>query len=303
MAAEIFKQTTDSSMGRATVDVVIPVYGERFEALDATLSACMRQNYPIETIFVVDDGSPQSVSLPPWAQDSAQIRLIRLHENQGISAARNAGIARSEACLIACINTEVLPDPDWLTTCVDYLISHPRAGACFTRLVPAKPNRLLTRWRMRFLELQFGASSKAVEFATGHAVLFRKEAVDLVGGYDVRYRYHHEDSDVCIRIRKAGWETHYVATSRCLSIQEDSLRQLAAKQLRDSNWYSPADSLLRLYYHLSWWTLNRAGRNVVKGRFHLLPADFAIWAVALWMATVRKLRSAQRLHRSGAPRG
>jgi len=273
------------------VDVVIPIYGERLEALASTLSACAKQTYPIARIFVVDDGSAEPVSPCGWARSSTQVVLLRLSQNQGISAARNAGISGSQASLIACINTEVLPEPDWLVSCANYLLKHPGVGACYTRLVSATPDRILTRWRMRFLEAKFGEQSGLSEFAPGHAVLFRREALDVVGGYDVRHRLHHEDSDICQRMRKSGWETHYVAESRCVSIQEDTLKQLAAKELRESYWYSPAESSLpQLYFYLSKWTFVRASRNLVKGRIYFLPVDAAIWASALWTATFRTLR-------------
>lgn len=271
-------------------DIVIPVYRERAEALAATVSACLKQTYPISRIFIVDDGSPEPISLPQWAQSLAQICLLRLPQNLGISAARNAAIACSNAPLLACINTEVLPDPDWLATCENYLSNHSCVGACYARLVPHRPNRILTRWRMRFLETKFGEQSGPTQFAPGHAVLFRREALDLVRGYDVRYRRHNEDSDICQRMRSTGWETHYVAESRCISIQEDTLKELAAKELRESYWYSPAESsLLHLYLCLSKWTFVRAGRNILKGRFYFLPVDAAIWVSALWTATIRTL--------------
>ena len=276
---------------RPTVHVLIPVYNERPEALDATLSACLKQIYPVSKIFVVDDGSPVPVSLPDWAERSSEICLFRLPQNQGISAARNAAIARSDAPLLACINTQVLPDPDWLVTCQDYLSNRPEVGACYTRLVPCQPDRLLTRWRMRFLETKFGEQSGPTPFAPGHAVLFRREAIDAVGGYDARHRRHFEDWDICERMGKRGWQTHYVGASRCISTQEDSLEQLAEKELRESYWYSPEESsLLRLYWDLSKWTVIRAGRNLVKVRWNLLPIDAAIWASALWKATSRTLR-------------
>jgi GT2 family glycosyltransferase len=273
------------------VDIVIAVYRERPEALEATLSACLKQTYPISKIFVVDDGSPDPINLPHWAQSMAQICLLRLPQNLGISAARNTAIASSTAPLLACINTQIVPDPEWLATCKNYLSDHPCVGACYARLVPHRPNRILTRWRMRFLETRFGEQSGASPFAPGHAVLFRKEALNLVGGYDARYRRHHEDSDICQRMRTSGWETHYVAESRCISIQEDTLQQLASKELRESYWYSPAESsLIHLYLHLSKWTCIRAGRNLLKGRFYFIPVDAAIWALALWTATIRTLR-------------
>jgi mycofactocin glycosyltransferase len=281
-----------SGNGSDEVDLVIPVYGELAEALSTTLSACANQSHPIARIFVVDDGSPEPVALPAFDENSSQINLLRLPENLGISAARNAAIAVSKAPLLACVNTEVLPDRDWLTSCVDYLLSHPSAGACYTRLVSSTPHRLLTRWRMRFLETKFGEQSGPSEFAPGHAVLFRKQALDAIGGYDVRHRLHHEDSDICQRMWKSGWETHYVSQSRCVSIQKDGLRQLAGKELRESYWYSPEESsLLHLYFHLSKRTIIRASRNLAKGRLDFLPVDIAIWASALWIATRRTLRS------------
>jgi GT2 family glycosyltransferase len=279
------------SNDRQSVDIVIPVYGERSEALSATLSACANQTYPVGKIFVVDDGSPEPVSLPDWAQSSTQISLVRLPQNQGISAARNAAIALSNATFLACINSEVLPDPDWLATCLGYISSHPSVGAVYTRTIPQNPDGMLTRWRMRFQEPKNPEQSGPVLFAHGHAVLFRKEAVDAVGGYDVRFRRHHEDSDICQRMKKAGWESHFVAGSRCISIQQDSLKELAAKQLRDSGWYSPKESsLLHLYLHLSKWTFIRAARNLLKARLYFIPMDVAIWASALYIATSRTLR-------------
>jgi GT2 family glycosyltransferase len=286
--------TTQENNRLFAADVVIPVYGECPDALAATLSACLEQTYRISTIFVVDDGSPEPINIPHWAQSMPQISLLRLPQNSGISAARNAAIACSNAPFLACINTQVLPAPDWLATCLNYLSNHPGVGACYARLVPHRPNRILTRWRMRFLETRFGEQSGPSPFAPGHAVLFRKEALDVVGGYDVRYRRHHEDSDICQRMRLSGWETHYVAESRCTSLQEDTLKQLAAKELRESYWYSPAESsLVHLYMHLSKWTLIRAGRNILKGRFYFIPVDVAIWASALWTATIRTLRFSQ----------
>jgi mycofactocin glycosyltransferase len=277
--------------------VVIPVYNERPEALAATLRACIAQACPFEKIFVVDDGSPTPVLLPEWARSCSQISLLRLEENRGIAAARNTAIASSDGPLLACVNCEVLPDADWLSTCKRYLSSKPNVGACYTRLVAQRPNRLLSRWRMRFLETKFGEESGVAPFAPGHAVLFRREAVDQVGGYDVYYRSNFEDGDICLRMKNLGWETHYVAESRCVSIQRDLLRELATKELRETGWLGPHQgSLVKLCLGVSKWTVVRAFRNLVKGRFSFLPVDAAVWAAALWIATTHALRQISRRH-------
>lgn len=294
---EILKEQRDSA-DRASdptppaVEIIIPVYNEQEDALSSTLSACEKQSYPVATIYVVDDGSRVPVSLPGWAKASSQIVLLRLPENQGISAARNAAIARVTAPMLACVNSEVLPDPDWVATCADYLSHHPQVGACYTRTVPDNTRGLLTRWRMRFQEPKFEVQTGPAAFAHGHAVFFRKSALDGVDGYNVRLRVSHEDADISRRLWSLGWEVHFVDHSRCVSIQKDTLRSLAVKQLRDTGWTSPAESsLARLYLYLTKWTVVRAGRNVVKGRLSFLPVDFALWAYALSIATARTVNS------------
>jgi len=286
--------TSDVSARQPEVDVIIPVYGERDAALRETLTACSKQTYAIANVFVVDDGSPEPVSLPNGI-GSVKTRLMRLEQNQGISAARNAGIGQSHAAMVACVNTEILPAADWLRTCVEYLLSHPGVGACYTRMVPSRPRRLLTQWRMRYLEARFGQQSGPSLFAPGHAVVFRREALDRVGGYDVRYRIHDEDADICKRLRQAGWETHYVADSRVVSIQEDSLRQLTKKELRNTYWYGPGDSsIFRLHFDLTKWMLVRLFRDSVKLRPQLLPVDLTIWGNAMWIATWQEVQHALR---------
>jgi GT2 family glycosyltransferase len=277
------------------VDVVIPIYNEPQEAFEETLRACLQQSCQVNRIIIVDDGSTEPVSLPNWAKPLNQIALLRLSHNQGISAARNQAIACSNSALLACINAEVVPDTDWLDTCKNYLSTNPKVGACYTRIMPERPDRLLTQWRMRFHETHFGEYTGVSRFAPGHAVLFRREALDSVGGYDPRYRRNGEDSDICGRMKEVGWETHYVAKGQCISIQRDSFKRLAEKQLlRDSSWASPTEgSLIRLYVFLTKWTLIRAGRNLLKGRLSFLPIDAGIWACAVWMATNSRLRSKQ----------
>jgi mycofactocin glycosyltransferase len=274
-----------------TVDVIVPVCNERPEALTGTLTACAQQTTSIHSIYIVDDGSDVPVSLPAWAKNRPDFILLRLSRNQGISAARNAAIARSTSTFLACVNTEVLPAPNWVAVCQDYLVAHPEVGACYTTTIPEHPKSLLTRWRMRFQEPKYPERTGPSPFAHGHAVFFRKAAMDAVGGYDVCFRVAHEDSDISKRLWGRGFEVHFLMVSHCISIQKDTVKSLATKQLRDSGWSSPSESsLIDLCLQLSKWTIVRAGRNIVKGRLCFLPIDVTIWGCALWIATFLKVK-------------
>jgi cellulose synthase/poly-beta-1,6-N-acetylglucosamine synthase-like glycosyltransferase len=273
-----------------TVDVVLPVFNERPEAIEATLDACLGQTHPVSQIFVIDDGSAVPAAIPKSIESSGKVSLTRLPQNQRNASARNAGVAKCTATYIACVNCEVLPARDWLATCVNYLSEHPEAGVCFTRTIPDHPERLLSRWRMRFQETKFGPETGSAHFAPGHAVLFRREAVEKVGRYNVRLGNVSEDSDICERIREAGWDTHFIAQSHCVSIQHNTVTEFAKKELSRNDWESPKDyPLSRLIMDRSKWMAIRMGRNLVKGRLLFLPVDLAVWAAVIKIAISKTL--------------
>jgi cellulose synthase/poly-beta-1,6-N-acetylglucosamine synthase-like glycosyltransferase len=273
-----------------SVDIVMPLFNERPEAIEATLEACLGQTYPVSRIHVIDDGSPTPALIPQRIAATGKVTLTRLPQNQRNAAARNAGVAKCASTFIACVNCEVLPAQDWLATCIGYLSEHPEAGVCFTRTVSDHPNRLLSRWRMRFQETKFGPATGSAHFAPGHAVLFRREAVEKVGRYNVRLGNVSEDSDICERIRAAGWDTHFIAQSQCVSIQHNTITEFAKKELSRNDWESPKDyPLSRLILDRSKWTIVRMGRNLLKGRLLFLPVDAAVWATAIKIAISRTL--------------
>jgi hypothetical protein len=194
-----------------------------------------------------------------------------------------AAIARSGTPFVACVNVDVLPSPDWAESLLSHLGTREDVGATFARLEPAEPARLLSRWRMRFHEEKFDRPNGSATFAPGHAVLFRRSALDRVGGYDPRLRRVREDSDICERLWAVGIATHYVNGPRCTSIQTDDLQYLAGKQLvRDG--FDPGRPLdaTGVRWRAARALVNRLGRNALRGRWPFLPVDIAVFALELF---------------------
>jgi hypothetical protein len=271
--------------------VIIPAYNERAEALAATISACLKQNRPIKRIYVVDDGSHEPVVLPEWARHSSQIVLLRLPKNQGVAAARNAAISLSTAPFLACVNTEVLPDPAgwplaptiWSATHLSVRVIHARSRT--KRIASSLVGACAFRSHASATTLVLRNSPTAMRRFFGDPLSMPSADTMSVSEASKTRTY----VNACGRV--SGRETHYIAHSRSISIQEDTLELLARKQLRDIRWLSPeSGSLVNVYKNVTKWTIVRAGRNVVKGRFYFLPVDFALWAYALWIATKRTVK-------------
>ena len=78
-------------MVRAPVSVVIPFYNGR-STIQRALDSLGGQTLPPTEIVIVDDGSATAPFEEGMATSRVPIRAIRLPENRGIPAARNAGI-------------------------------------------------------------------------------------------------------------------------------------------------------------------------------------------------------------------
>ena len=48
-----------------------------------------------------------------------------------------------------------------------------------------------------------------VDWLSGSALWLRRSALDAVGGWDERYFMYLEDTDLCWRLRRAGWDVAY----------------------------------------------------------------------------------------------
>jgi GT2 family glycosyltransferase len=53
-------------------------------------------------------------------------------------------------------------------------------------------------------------SNRKLDWVTGAFMLFRKQALQKVGGFDEDYFMYTEDTDICYRIKKNGWQIWYL---------------------------------------------------------------------------------------------
>ena len=174
------------------VSVVVPVYnGERFlgEALDSVLS----QAYEPLEVIVVDDGSTDDSGA---VAQSRPVRYLR-RAHEGVSAARNAGIAAAQGELIAFIDADDLWAPDALATQVRHLLAHPSTGIVLGQMrIVVEPGTPRPPWYRPEWESATVPSSQPVA---------RRSVFEEIGGFDPSYRMA-EDIDWLARAQEAGVE-------------------------------------------------------------------------------------------------
>jgi glycosyltransferase involved in cell wall biosynthesis len=104
------------------VSVVVPSFNSaRFVA--RTLEGALAQTYPRLELVVIDDGSTDDTErvLRPYLDRIVHVR----QENQGLAAARNAGMARTSGELVAWLDADDLWIPEKIALQVAVLERHP----------------------------------------------------------------------------------------------------------------------------------------------------------------------------------
>ena len=112
-----------SSLSRTTktrprISIVVPTC-RRAPALARCLVALEDQTLPpaqLEIIVVDDGGISTSEATPIGARFPEQVQLIRHAENSGAAAPRNTGARAAQASLIAFLDDDCIPEPEWAET-------------------------------------------------------------------------------------------------------------------------------------------------------------------------------------------
>ncbi|MEO7268507.1 MAG: glycosyltransferase family 2 protein [Knoellia sp.] len=135
------------------VSVVIPVYDVEVY-LEQCLDSVLAQTHRNLDVVVVDDGSTDGSGeiCDAYAVRDSRVRVFH-QTNQGLSAARNAGLATACGEFVTFLDSDDWWDPTFVARLVAALYAHPNAGTAmstFTRVPgaewvsPLKDTQLLT---------------------------------------------------------------------------------------------------------------------------------------------------------------
>lgn len=250
----------------------------------ACLASLAKSNYPARLVVVdngSDDGSPQAI-----AEACPHVEVLASGGNRGFAGGMNFGIAHAlamKAEYILSLNNDTIVAPDAIDELMRAAAQQPAAGMWIPKIyfyskpdviwsAGAEQRRFPPRVKMRGLGRPDGPDfdrPAALDYATGCAMLIRREVFDQAGLFDEGFFMYQEDYDFCYRVRRAGWGITYVPAAKIwhkvsVSLGGDSPRW----------WYHWSRSMVRLYRHTwgySWvafapilcWMV---GREVVKGR-------------------------------------
>lgn len=219
------------------ISILVPAYNEGI-VLERALTSLMQLEYPEYEVLVVDDGSTDNTLeiATQWEgqRGPGHFRVIT-KPNGGKASALNAGIEHSQHPLILCMDADSYLEPRALLNAARHF-SDPSVGAVAGNVKVENRGRILTR--LQALEYIEGLNMprraqgfiSAVNIVPGPVGLFRREALEEVGGYDTDT--FAEDADLTLKIMEVGWRAEYEDQAIAWTEAPESWRDLTQQRYR-----------------------------------------------------------------------
>lgn len=253
-------------------------------------------------IVVVDnasgDGSAEEIAA--WIDSQPAdlpVTLVRSATNSGFSGGHNQGITAREARFYLVLNSDAILRPGFCQTILEAAENDPKAGLFAPRLeyddgeqqiscfrIPTPASELIrgaatgpvTRMFKGYdVPLSMPPEPDQIGWASFACILLRDEMVRQIGLMDEGYFLYFEDTEYCLRARRAGWEIRHVPEAQAVHYRGGSapVKSLARERKRLPAYYYA--SRTRLFYQ-------------AHGRVGLIAANL-LWHLGRGIAAARRL--------------
>lgn len=224
------------------VSVIIVSFNTR-DILKNCLDALFSSGDGSQTeVFVVDNASGDG-SADMVRSTFPDVHLIANQQNLGFAAANNQAFRLASGNYFLILNPDAYIRKGALDRAVAFMEKTPDCGLCGGKIIspegnlepsarrfPSPLSKLLT---LSGLSGKFSGSPilnrhefggflhdkpREVDWVPGTFTIIRKEMLDKIGLFDERFFIYYEETDLCLRARKAGWKVYFIPDAEVMHI-------------------------------------------------------------------------------------
>ena len=172
-------------------------------------------DHPDYKVLLVDNGSTDGTLDHVRSLDG--VELLENGENLGFAGGNNAGIKATATDVVLLNNDTEIIQGDWLTRMQELAYSEEDIGIVGCRLVNAE-GRLVhagtymptpSYWGQEYpgdeKDISQYCRDREVEGVIAACVYIKRELIDKIGALDGAYFSYYEDTDYCMKARRAGY--------------------------------------------------------------------------------------------------
>ena len=222
-------------------------------------------------VFVVDNNSADD-SAAMVRKEFPQVMLTANPDNRGFAAANNQAWLQAKGDYILLLNPDAFVKPDALKNAVAFMESHPGCGLCGGRLVkpdgsldpsarrfPGWLSKLFTITGLRgrfphsslFSRHEFGGfdhkSTMEVDWVPGTFTIYRQAMLQQTGFFDERFYIYYEETDLCLRAKKLGWQVFFIPDAEVVHVGGAS-----SKTRKDQQFDTGAGQVVKFRMRSEW---------------------------------------------------
>jgi hypothetical protein len=201
--------------------------------------------------IVVDNASGDFPAVARAVTDNgwgSWVTVIAAPTNGGFAYGNNLGVRlaleRQPADYFLLLNPDTEVRPGAIGALVDFLQSHPDVGIAgssfenpdgsewpiafrFPTLISefcsaleiGLVTRMLGQWKVA---RRMSSAAQPTDWICGASMMIRPQVLRAIGGFDESYFLYFEETDFCLRARRAGFPTWYVPASRVMHVAGQS---------------------------------------------------------------------------------
>lgn len=210
-------------MARASV-LVVTYNGRSF--VDELAASLATQSWTDFEVVVLDNASTDGTA-DAIAAVMPQAKLIRSDRNLGFCAGNNlaARNANPAAEFLVLLNQDTVVRPDWLEQLVRAMDDEPRMGVAQSKVLLHRDPSIINSVGCGFNYLFFGWADRngekddvsgppfEVPYCQGASLIIRKALWDELGGFDEPFFMYHDDLELSLKVRLAGYRAVCVPAS------------------------------------------------------------------------------------------
>ena len=282
-----------------TLSCVILTMGNRPAEVSRAIDSVLAQRGPQVELVVVGNGADVT-GLP------AEVRTVRLPENVGVAAGRNAGVAACDGDVVLFLDDDGwYPDPGLAAHIAGRFAADP-ALAVLSMQVVDPDGGPGARWHVPRLRAGDPERSSVVTTFLGGACAIRRSAYLEAGGLPDLFFYGHEETDLAWRLMDRGYRLEYDATARMCHHTLPNARHSTFRRQDGRNRVLLARRNLpwplAAVYLADWMALTVARERGNRGSLRPWFAGFAEgWRTDPGPRRPISLRTAWRMARAGRP--
>lgn len=232
------------------LSIIIVNYNVKY-FLEQALQAVFKAMDGIEAeVFVVDNNSSDD-SVQMVREKFPEVILIANQDNPGFSIANNQAIRRSKGKYVLLLNPDTVVEEDTFKKCIDFMDSHPEAGALGVKMIDGSgkflpeskrgfpspfvafcktfglsrlfpKSRLFNRYHLGYLPED---EVNEVDVLAGAFMFMRRKALDEVGLLDEAFFMYGEDIDLSYRITQGGYKNYYFPDTTIIHYKGESTKK------------------------------------------------------------------------------